>query len=326
MADVSKINLPNGTSLNIKDETARESLVPAVTSSDNGKVLKATYSGGEGSYSWETGGGGGGTPTLESIGIAYGENTQSSNTRLVSITGFVLQTGSIVSVRFTQGLSLVTAKTLNVNNTGAITIRFKSSTTYSTTWASGSVITFQYDGTYWNIISSISGALGGSRSVKTFTEVTQGDVYNWNNKSNLTLTTSTIPPADTKSGNVGSSSYAACADHSHPSLSYGYARSVTIGTDWTDSGISIEVPQGEMVQITATINFNTDEPRGIKIQGVNSSHPMASTEISTVIYGLSTSCVIYNYGTSGSWTYNIWAKSKSSGSEIISVAVTKIPV
>jgi len=37
--------------------------VPAVTSSDNGKVLKATYSGGTGSYSWETesGGGGGGT-------------------------------------------------------------------------------------------------------------------------------------------------------------------------------------------------------------------------------------------------------------------------
>jgi len=37
--------------------------VPTVTSSDNGKVLKATYSGGAGSYSWETesGGGGGGT-------------------------------------------------------------------------------------------------------------------------------------------------------------------------------------------------------------------------------------------------------------------------
>lgn len=37
--------------------------VPAVGSSDNGKVLKATYSGGAGSYSWqpESGGGGGGT-------------------------------------------------------------------------------------------------------------------------------------------------------------------------------------------------------------------------------------------------------------------------
>lgn len=325
MADVSKINLPNGTSLNIKDETARESLVPAVTSSDNGKVLKATYSGGEGSYSWETGGGGGGTPTLESIGIAYGENTQGSNARTVAITGFVLQTGSIVSVRFTQGLSLISAKTLNVNNTGAITIRFQSYTTYSTSWASGSVITFQYDGTYWNIISSISGALGESKNVKTFTEVTKADVYTWNHKSDLSLT-DTTPSSDTKNGAVGTSSYAARADHKHPSLNYGYARSVTIGTDWTDSGITIEIPQGEMVQITATITFNTDEPRGIKIQGVNSSRPMASTEISTAINGLSTSCVIYNYGTNGTWTYSVWAKSKSSGSEVISVAVTKIPV
>lgn len=35
--------------------------VPAVTSGDNGKVLTASYSGGVGSYSWATGGGGGGT-------------------------------------------------------------------------------------------------------------------------------------------------------------------------------------------------------------------------------------------------------------------------
>lgn len=35
--------------------------VPAVTSSDNGKVLTASYSGGSGSYSWQTAQGGGGT-------------------------------------------------------------------------------------------------------------------------------------------------------------------------------------------------------------------------------------------------------------------------
>ena len=36
-------------------------VVPAVTSSDDGKVLKASYSGGQGSYSWQTESGGGGT-------------------------------------------------------------------------------------------------------------------------------------------------------------------------------------------------------------------------------------------------------------------------
>lgn len=36
-------------------------VVPAVTSSDDGKVLKANYSGGQGSYSWQTESGGGGS-------------------------------------------------------------------------------------------------------------------------------------------------------------------------------------------------------------------------------------------------------------------------
>ena len=40
--------------------------IPDVTSSDDGKVLKATYSGGVGSYAWETEGGGGTTYTTGS--------------------------------------------------------------------------------------------------------------------------------------------------------------------------------------------------------------------------------------------------------------------
>ena len=40
--------------------------IPTVTSSDNGKVLKASYSGGQGSYAWETESGGGGLPSSTS--------------------------------------------------------------------------------------------------------------------------------------------------------------------------------------------------------------------------------------------------------------------
>lgn len=44
--------------------------VPAVTSSDDGKVLKASYSGGTGSVSWQTeSGGGGGTAYTAGDGI-----------------------------------------------------------------------------------------------------------------------------------------------------------------------------------------------------------------------------------------------------------------
>ena len=42
-------------------------VVPAVTSSDDGKVLKASYSGGQGSYSWQTESGGGGSTDIFTI-------------------------------------------------------------------------------------------------------------------------------------------------------------------------------------------------------------------------------------------------------------------
>lgn len=54
LGDISQIELPNGDTANFKDSTARESLVPTVTSSDDGKVLTASYSGGSSSYSWVT--------------------------------------------------------------------------------------------------------------------------------------------------------------------------------------------------------------------------------------------------------------------------------
>ena len=60
--------------------------VPDVTSSDDGKVLKATYSGGVGSYSWETAPSGGTTdytdltnkPAIENHTLAAGNNTAAS--------------------------------------------------------------------------------------------------------------------------------------------------------------------------------------------------------------------------------------------------------
>ena len=54
------------------DAPATVDEVPAVTSTDDGKVLTASYSGGQGSYSWETaqGGGGGGASYTASAPIA----------------------------------------------------------------------------------------------------------------------------------------------------------------------------------------------------------------------------------------------------------------
>lgn len=57
--------------------------VPAVTSSDDGKVLKATYSGGTGSYAWATESGGGTTYTAgDGISIANDEISAKAGTGL----------------------------------------------------------------------------------------------------------------------------------------------------------------------------------------------------------------------------------------------------
>jgi hypothetical protein len=53
--------------------------VPAVTSSDDGKVLKATYSGGTGSYAWATESGGGGTTYTAGDGIDISNDTISAD-------------------------------------------------------------------------------------------------------------------------------------------------------------------------------------------------------------------------------------------------------
>ena len=91
--------------------------VPAVTSSDNNKVLKASYSGGTGSYSWQTESGGGGAqadwtesdqadpsyiqnkPTI--VGIAAGSNvsiTEANNTLTIAATDTTYTAGTGISI------------------------------------------------------------------------------------------------------------------------------------------------------------------------------------------------------------------------------------
>lgn len=66
-----------------------------------------------------------------------------------------LTTGSTVAVKFTYANS-VASPTLNVNSTGAKTIRVNNAALSTATyyWVAGAVVTFVYDGTYWNIADS----------------------------------------------------------------------------------------------------------------------------------------------------------------------------
>lgn len=81
------------------------------------------------------------------------QTAASTAAKVVTIPGFVLETGVTIHVKF-QNSNSATAPTLNVSNTGAIAIKRYGNTSPGTSapkdgWQSGSVLTLTYDGTYW---------------------------------------------------------------------------------------------------------------------------------------------------------------------------------
>lgn len=74
-----------------------------------------------------------------------------------AVTGWALTTGAIVTVKFTNE-NTATTPTLNVNSTGAKTIKAYTGTAALTEaeykWKAGTTLSFVYDGTYWRIQDS----------------------------------------------------------------------------------------------------------------------------------------------------------------------------
>ena len=81
---------------------------------------------------------------------AYGVCTTAGNTaaKTVDMTGFVLTTGCTIFVKFNNANTATTAATLNVNSTGAKTIK-------NPNWTGGSIVAVTYDGTNW-VIANIA--------------------------------------------------------------------------------------------------------------------------------------------------------------------------
>lgn len=95
---------------------------------------------------------------------AYGSCTTAAGTaaKVAGLVGtafggpaFSLAKGAKVSVYFTNS-NTANNPTLNVENTGAKTIRLYGSTnagtTEATSWKAGELVDFVYDGTYWRIV------------------------------------------------------------------------------------------------------------------------------------------------------------------------------
>ena len=93
----------------------------------------------------------------------YGTCSTASATvaKTVALDGFVLATGAVVHVKF-NNTNLASNATLNVNSTGAKTIRMNNMNVPPGVIQGGTAYSFVYDGTYWQMTSG-----GGSSGLTT---------------------------------------------------------------------------------------------------------------------------------------------------------------
>lgn len=90
------------------------------------------------------------------IPLNYGTCSTAAGTaaKVVSLSGFKLQTGAEVTVRFTV-TNTASNPTLNVNGTGAKPIRYLGAAVAAGYLAAGRIYRLLYDGSYWNIVGDI---------------------------------------------------------------------------------------------------------------------------------------------------------------------------
>ena len=96
--------------------------------------------------------------------------TAKTATIVPSVTGWELSSGTTVTVKFTNA-NTATTPTLNVNSTGAKTIKDYAGnalTEAARKWEAGTALTFTYDGTYWRLQdSSVSERINSAESAIT---------------------------------------------------------------------------------------------------------------------------------------------------------------
>lgn len=97
----------------------------------------------------------GGTSTNSKTYYGTCASTSSTADKIVTCSGFTLETGARISVKFDYKNTAKSA-TLNINGTGAISISCLGSTGASTRsrWGYDEIVDFIYDGTYYEMVDS----------------------------------------------------------------------------------------------------------------------------------------------------------------------------
>lgn len=136
-------------------------------------------------------------------GIAICNTAAGTPTKTVSLSGFVLSTEQTILLRMTYANSATNNVKLNVNNTGAKTIKIGTSFITATNFPAGDYLA-TYDGNYW-VLTQIY-LTDTTYESKTATQngtdvslVTTGEKYTWNNKQDA-ITESNMLAASKVSG------------------------------------------------------------------------------------------------------------------------------
>lgn len=109
---------------------------------------------------------------FETVTCSSSNNTE---IKIVNISNFTLTTGTIIRVLMLFS-NTFESPSLNVNGIGAITIKAKDGE--NCYWDANSVITFKYDGTYWNITENNQQETNNSYSINTL-DYAEGTVIQW---------------------------------------------------------------------------------------------------------------------------------------------------
>ena len=107
---------------------------------------------------WTAASGGGGRCAF------YGTSSTAATAaaKVITCSGFALEAGNIVVVKFANGNTYNGEFTLNVNGTGDKAVYVGNSVANATNntlkWSSGAIVCFMYDGTLWRYLSSMAAA------------------------------------------------------------------------------------------------------------------------------------------------------------------------
>lgn len=234
--------------------------------------------------------------------------------KVVTCSGFVLETGATIAVKFTYYNTGV-SPTLNVNSTGAIAIKQYGSTAASTyMWRSGEVVLFVYNGSYWELISK-------STATTTYYGLTKLSSSVTSTSTTLAATASAVKQAYDRQDFDEISLTTALA------LAYGGTGATTAAAARTNLGITCtSLYSGTLTTGSTTFNYGSYKAYVIIGQPNSTSArvslfiPKAQITTSAVTYQLAdeTNYYTFNLSYSGS-TVTLAYKGRSGSGQVLRV-------